>query len=149
MPNLGVAVQHFPSPVPPSIAWYAFSLRKGLGSHRSAKKYVVLCMSLSSRIFTSCRHCRRPQPRIAKAGWWRRHGAAACWEGRKDGNGRKKGVREQAAARALCREYIIFAKLAGNPRRRGCSSLSEAVRLRTEALFDENRQTNSAVASNI
>lgn len=68
-------------------------------------------------------------------------------EGRKDGNG-KKGVREQAAARALCREYIIFAKLAGNPRRRGCSSLSEAVR-RTEALFDENRQTNSAVASNI
>ena len=73
---------------------------------------------------------------------------AACWEGRKDGNG-KKGVREQAAARALCREYIIFAKLAGNPRRRGCSSLSEAVRLRTEALFDENRQTNSAVASNI
>ena len=136
MPNLGVAVQHFPSPVPPSIAWYAFSRRKGLGSHRSAKKNVVLCMSLSSRIFPSsaaASQTRRPQPRLAEAGWRRqRHGAAACWEGRKDGNG-KKGVREQAAARALCREYIIFAKLAGNPRRRGCSSLSEAVwRTRTD-----------------
>ena len=52
--------------------------------------------------------------------------AAASWEGRKDGNG-KKGVHEQAAARALCREYIIFAKLAGNPWSRGCSSLSESV----------------------
>ena len=37
MPNLVEAAQHFVSPVPPSIAWYAFSLRKGLGSPRSAK----------------------------------------------------------------------------------------------------------------